>query len=141
MALRPPEERVGTVSKPVEPILWAGAMLAAVLVGLPLGALASLVIFPWSILVWPLHRRRSRESPDWPPAYGLELWQTALASAVLTLAAFAASRLTEQELLDLLFLPVAYLSVGVSAAAVALLTFYGASSSSGGEPQDGPELD
>lgn len=127
------------MSRPVEPMLWAGAMLAAVLVGVSLGALASLVIVPWSILVWPLHRRRSRESPDWPPAYGLELWQTALASAALTLAAFAASRLTEQGLLDLLFLPVAYLSVGVSAAAVALLTFYGASSSSGAEPPDSPD--
>ena len=85
-------------ARPLEPILWAGAMFAAVLLGISLRFLAFLVILPWSVLVWPLHRQRARASMAWPPPYALEVWQTALGASLVALATFVAAWVTDHTL-------------------------------------------
>ncbi len=123
-------------ARPLEPILWAGAMFAAVLLGISLRFLAFLVILPWSVLVWPLHRQRARASMAWPPPYALEVWQTALGASLVALATFVAAWVTDHDFFGTLFVPVAFLAAGLSAIAVAMMTYHGVVASREGGPQE-----
>ena len=80
-------------------------------------------LLPWSALVWPLHRRRSRDRRDWPPELGVEIWQTALGLVLLALAVFVAAWVTDHDLFEMLFVPVSFLATAVGGGAALFLSF------------------